>query len=73
MSVVTTEYCNWNALTGGPDYNVVSVAAGQSGTGSGVVDFVVAANPGVARRGSLVVRSATGAGEGVLTINQAGR
>ena len=49
VSVATTEYCSWNALIGGPDYNVVSVSAGQSGTGSGVVDFVVAANPGTSR------------------------
>jgi len=73
VSVATTEYCSWNALIG-PEYGVVSVIAGQSGTGSGAVDFLVAANPNSAsRRGSLVVQGATGAGQGTLTVNQAGR
>ncbi|HSJ05360.1 MAG TPA: BACON domain-containing carbohydrate-binding protein [Longimicrobiales bacterium] len=74
VAVATTDYCHWNALIGGPDYGVVAPSDGTSRAGNGAVDFVVSPNPSAAaRQGSLVIRSATGVGEAVLTVNQAGR
>lgn len=55
--------CSWNAVTGEP---WITITAGASGSGNGSVAFVVQANPGPERAGTITI-----AGQ-AFTITQAG-
>jgi hypothetical protein len=50
--VIVTGSCNWNAVS---DVGWITVTAGASGVGNGLVQFVVATNGGAARTGSLTI------------------
>lgn len=54
--------CPWTATSNAP---WLTIAAGTSGTGTGAVSYNVAANPGLARTGTLTVAGQT------VTVNQA--
>ncbi len=45
--------CTWNSISNAPSW--LTITAGQSGTGSEMVSYEVAANPGLARQGTLTV------------------
>ena len=62
--VIVTGFCTWSATS-----NVawITVTAGATGTGNGLVQFVVAANDGPARTGSLTIAGRR------YNVTQAGR
>jgi Tol biopolymer transport system component len=51
--VVTTASCGWTAESNDPEW--LTVTAGSTGTGFGIVEYAVAANTGVYRSGSLSI------------------
>ena len=61
VSVTTTEGCAWAATS---HDSWIVVGSGGSGAGSGTVQYTVAANPGMARAGTLTIADQT------LTVNQ---
>lgn len=63
VTVSTSAGCSWTAVS---NASWITVAVGQSGTGSGTVSFTVAANPGGSRTGTLSIAGQT------LTVTQAG-
>ena len=50
--VIVTGACTWTATS---DVSWVTVTSGASGTGNGLVQFVVAVNDGPARTGTLTI------------------
>jgi hypothetical protein len=62
--VIVTGVCTW-ATTSSVDW--ITVTSGASGTGNGLVQFVVAGNDGPARTGSLTI------GGRRYQVSQAGR
>ena len=50
--VLVTGPCTWTAVS---DVSWATVTTGASGVGNGLVQFVAAANPGAARRGTLTI------------------
>lgn len=63
VDVTTTKGCNWTALT---NNSWITVTAGSTGNGSGIVSIQIAANTGSARSGSLTIAGQT------YVINQDG-
>ena len=63
VTVTTDAGCNWTAVT---QTDWITVASGATGAGNGTVTLSVAANPGAARTGSVLVAGHT------VTINQSG-
>jgi uncharacterized protein (TIGR03437 family) len=64
VSVTTTNACGWTAVSNAA---FISITGGASGTGSGPVNFTVAANPGTTTRtGTLTIAGQT------FTVTQAG-
>jgi hypothetical protein len=62
VPITTTSGCAWTATSGS---SFITIAQGASGSGSGTVQFTVAANTGAARTGTLTVAGST------ITITQA--
>ena len=57
VAVAASESCTWTAVSNVP---WITITAGRSGTGSGVVQFLVAASPGgVQRSGTLTIAGQT--------------
>jgi hypothetical protein len=64
VSLTTTAACSWTATS---DASWIAVTSGDSGSGNGTVNFIVAANPAtLPRSGTLTVAGRP------ITINQAG-
>ncbi len=61
IAVSTTSGCQWTAVS---NASFITVTSGASGTGSGTVNYSVAANTGAARSGTLTVAGQT------FTVNQ---
>src|SRR6266853_227034 len=62
VPITTTSGCAWTATSGS---SFITITQGASGSGSGTVQFTVAANTGAARTGTLTVAGST------ITITQA--
>jgi all-beta uncharacterized protein/BACON domain-containing protein len=62
VDVTAAAGCSWTAASNAPEW--LTISGGASGTGNGHVDFAIAANPGPARTGTLVVATHT------VTVNQ---
>jgi hypothetical protein len=56
VTVTTAAGCTWTSST---TDTFITINTGASGTGSGTVTFTVAANPGIARTGSLTIAGIT--------------
>ena len=62
VTVTTSSGCAWTA---GSNAGWLSITTGNSGTGTGLVRYAVAANPGIARAGTLTIAGQT------FTVSQA--
>src|SRR5262249_3382394 len=61
INVMAADDCSWTAM---PNVNFITIDAGASGTGPGVVNFTVSPNPGPPRTGAIEVS------DQVLTVTQ---
>jgi hypothetical protein len=63
VTVICPSGCDWTAVS---NASWLTITSGASATGNGTVNFIVAANPGAARVGTLTIAGQT------FTVNQAG-
>lgn len=56
VTVTTGSECTWTATSNQP---WITITSGSSGTGTGTVSFAVAANPGLARTGTIIIGGQT--------------